>query len=112
MALDKIRDLSLRLLCSRGGCVQYSTLRREICRLFQITDWELCRMLGDGQCFAIVPGQGFKLAGSELTENSQIIAITSVRLCKDFLRKNCSGSCGQLHLCKFFLLGNCKFSKG
>ncbi|XP_048391291.1 protein mono-ADP-ribosyltransferase PARP12-like [Stegostoma tigrinum] len=112
MALDKIRDLSLRLLCSRGGCMQYSTLRREIFRFFQVTDWELCRMLRAGQCFAIVPGQGPKLAGSELTENSQIIAITSVRLCKDFLRKNCGGSCGQLHLCKFFLLGNCKFSKG
>ncbi|GCC35624.1 hypothetical protein chiPu_0014111 [Chiloscyllium punctatum] len=112
MALDRIRDVSLKLLCSHGGCMQYSTLRRELCQVLQVTDSELCRMLRASQCFTIVPGQGSKRAGSQLSEDTQLIATASVRLCKDFLKKSCRGSCSQIHLCKFFLLGNCKFSKG
>ncbi|XP_041057587.1 protein mono-ADP-ribosyltransferase PARP12-like isoform X2 [Carcharodon carcharias] len=112
MALDRIRDYGLKELCSHGGSLEYSSFRRKICQYFQISGRELCRLLRrNDQCFAILPGKGSSTS-PELPEDSQLIASTSLRLCKDFLKKDCDGSCGQLHLCKFFLLGNCKFSKG
>ncbi|XP_038643772.1 protein mono-ADP-ribosyltransferase PARP12-like [Scyliorhinus canicula] len=113
MALDRIGDVILKELCSNGGSLEYSSLRRQIGQRFPISDRELARLLRDkGDCVAIVPGKGDKRPGSELTEDSLLIATSSLRLCKDFLKKNCSQGCGQLHLCKFFLLGKCKFSKG
>uniref|UniRef100_UPI00398F2134 protein mono-ADP-ribosyltransferase PARP12 isoform X2 n=1 Tax=Pristiophorus japonicus TaxID=55135 RepID=UPI00398F2134 len=112
MSLERIRAYSNKMLCSHWGSLDFSSLRREITRYFKVLDSELSLVLGDGQCFALVPGKGSKLPGSQLTVDTLIIAITSARLCKDFLKKNCTGDCDQLHLCKFFLLDNCKFSKG
>ncbi|XP_078085120.1 protein mono-ADP-ribosyltransferase PARP12-like [Mustelus asterias] len=113
MAQDRVRDVSLREVCSHGGCLEYSSLRRTISQYFPDPDRELTRLFhSSGQCFAIVPGKGSKLPASELPLDSQLIATSPLRLCKDFLKKSCSGNCGQLHLCRFYLLGNCKFSKG
>ncbi|XP_067892151.1 protein mono-ADP-ribosyltransferase PARP12-like [Heterodontus francisci] len=112
MSLERIREYSIKTLCCHGGCLEYSSLRKEISRYFRVSDSALSRLLGDSQHFAMVPGKGSKLPGTQLSEDTLLIAITSVRLCKDFLKKNCNSCCGQLHLCKFFLFDNCKFSKG
>ncbi|XP_067844147.1 protein mono-ADP-ribosyltransferase PARP12 [Heptranchias perlo] len=112
MSLERIRDYTNKMLCSHRGSLDYSSLRREISRYFEVSDGELSRVLGDDRCFAMVPGKGSKLPGSQLTEDTLVIAVSAARLCKDFLKKNCDGGCGQLHLCKFFLFDNCKFSKG
>ncbi|XP_078407579.1 protein mono-ADP-ribosyltransferase PARP12-like isoform X2 [Cetorhinus maximus] len=113
MDLDRIRDYGLKELCSQGGSLEYSVFRRRVCQYFQISGRELCLLLRrNDQWFTILPGKGTGSPGSELPEDSRLIASTSLRLCKGFLRRDCKGACGQLHLCKFFLLGNCKFSKG
>ncbi|XP_055494354.1 protein mono-ADP-ribosyltransferase PARP12-like [Leucoraja erinacea] len=110
MSLDRVRDYCTQTLCSHRGSLDYYSLRREVFGYFKVPDGELRRVLADGQLFTKVPPDDERL---QLSDGTLLIATTPARLCKDFLKKDCSsGACDQLHLCKFFLYDNCKFAKG
>ncbi|XP_078259729.1 protein mono-ADP-ribosyltransferase PARP12-like [Rhinoraja longicauda] len=110
MYSDRVRDYCTQALCSSRGSLDYSSLRREISVYFKVADGELRKVLADGQLFTKVPPDD---EGRQLSDGTLLIATTPARLCKDYLKKDCSSdACDQLHLCKFFLFDNCKYAKG
>ncbi|XP_069790234.1 protein mono-ADP-ribosyltransferase PARP12 isoform X2 [Narcine bancroftii] len=113
MSLDRVRDHCLQTLCSCRGSLDYANLRRDVSAHFKVSDGQLSELLADRHLFTTdlwgPPGS----QGERLIDSTLLIATTPVRLCKDFVKRNCSdAACGQLHLCKFFLLDSCKFVKG
>uniref|UniRef100_UPI00398F3BD7 protein mono-ADP-ribosyltransferase PARP12-like n=1 Tax=Pristiophorus japonicus TaxID=55135 RepID=UPI00398F3BD7 len=110
MALSKLPQNIIKILCSNNGSLCYEELRRKISDSDAVSDLNLIMTLRNNQLFTIVRGTGSKIPECELTLDSRIVASTVIRLCKDYPNKKCQ-DCGKLHLCRFFMFGNCKYAE-
>ncbi|XP_078077304.1 protein mono-ADP-ribosyltransferase PARP12-like [Mustelus asterias] len=110
MSLSKLSQDIIKILCSNNGSMYYEDLRRKISLRAAVPDLQLTTTLRSSNLFTVVQGTGSKISGSELTLDSQIIATSVIRVCKDYPNKKCL-DCGQLHLCRFFIFGNCKYTE-
>ncbi|XP_036374398.1 protein mono-ADP-ribosyltransferase PARP12-like [Megalops cyprinoides] len=99
-------DSITKILCKNQGCLQYGHLCRIIRQTFTIDDELLLRVLGDSTRFAIIEGKE-EVAVRALSQNSTVVAKTSLRVCQSF-PENCDG-CEALHLCRYFVCGNCRY---
>jgi len=71
-----------------------------------VADQVLSQVLDDHQRFVVVQDEGSNPRNSIPAADSQIIAKTSLRVCKN---DKCSAGCEDLHLCRYFVCGNCRF---
>ncbi|XP_038637109.1 protein mono-ADP-ribosyltransferase PARP12-like isoform X1 [Scyliorhinus canicula] len=110
MSLTKLSQDIIKILCSNNGSMYYKDLHRKLSGSNAVSDMQLTMILRNSNLFTIVQGTGQKAVGSELTLDSQVIATSSIRVCKDYPNKKCE-DCGQLHLCRFFIFGNCKYAE-
>ncbi|CAM4580876.1 unnamed protein product [Leuciscus chuanchicus] len=92
-------------LCKHEGCTEYGKVEKNLRQRFTVADQVLSQVLDDHQRFVIVQDQGSNPRSSIPAADSQIIAKTSLRVCKN---DKCTG-CEDLHLCRYFVCGNCRF---
>eukprot|EP00062_Callorhinchus_milii_P006503 gi/632947101/ref/XP_007888888.1/ PREDICTED: poly [ADP-ribose] polymerase 12 [Callorhinchus milii] len=112
MDVKRVKDYTTKAVCAYGGALEYSALRRAVAKSVTVSDTALSRVVAEAQSFALVPRSGSAVPGTRIAQDTLVLAVTAVRLCKEYVRRGCAGPCGQLHLCRYFVYGNCKFSKG
>ncbi|XP_067892143.1 protein mono-ADP-ribosyltransferase PARP12-like [Heterodontus francisci] len=110
MSQQIITEFSLKTLCANQGSLDYNTIQRDIASHFSVSEMDINRVLYNTEYFAVVKGSGAALLGSNLTPDSLVIAVTSVRLCKNYPKRDCEG-CNKLHLCHRFIYDDCRSSK-
>jgi len=93
-------------LCKHEGCTEYGKVERNLRQSFTVADQVLSQVLDDHQRFVVVQDEGSNPRNSIPAADSQIIAKTSLRVCKN---DKCSAGCEDLHLCRYFVCGNCRF---
>ncbi|XP_078232347.1 protein mono-ADP-ribosyltransferase PARP12 isoform X2 [Pogona vitticeps] len=97
----------LQVLCASGGCLEESELAGRL--NLQGRPERLAQLLKDTRKFTVVTREE---APSEDTARSRdhrvVVATTALRLCPDHGRRQCAGSCRQLHLCRYFVYGGCR----
>uniref|UniRef100_UPI00398F291D protein mono-ADP-ribosyltransferase PARP12-like n=1 Tax=Pristiophorus japonicus TaxID=55135 RepID=UPI00398F291D len=105
-----VTEYSLKTLCANQGALDYNSIQGEITSHISVSGTDLNQALHDIEHFAVVKRSGAEPLGSNLTPDSLIIAVTSVRLCKIYSKRDCEG-CGKLHLCYRFIYDDCRSSK-
>ncbi|XP_067844146.1 protein mono-ADP-ribosyltransferase PARP12-like [Heptranchias perlo] len=105
-----VTEYSLKTLCAGQGSLDYNAIQEKIATHFSVSGTELNRVLYNTEHFAVVKLSGTEALGSNLTPNSLVIAITSVRLCRNYSKRDCE-NCGKLHLCRRFIYDDCRSSK-
>ncbi|XP_041057603.1 protein mono-ADP-ribosyltransferase PARP12-like isoform X1 [Carcharodon carcharias] len=98
-----VTEFSLKSLCANDGSLTYTTILREVGSRFGVCGQDVDRALSNTQHFALVKCPG--ALGSNL-----VIAVTSVRLCKNYPNRDCE-DCGKLHLCRRFIYDDCRPNK-
>ncbi|KAM9327689.1 protein mono-ADP-ribosyltransferase PARP12b isoform 2-T3 [Pholidichthys leucotaenia] len=99
-----------RLLCGKGGSMSLQELHRELGQSCSLTEDELCSMVLRCRRFLLVPSP--ERGGRLRAERCTVMAQTSLRLCRSYIREERCSGCENLHLCKFFIYGTCRFGKG
>ncbi|XP_078085119.1 protein mono-ADP-ribosyltransferase PARP12-like [Mustelus asterias] len=101
-------QFTLKRLCASEGSLDYSTVQQDIASRFGLSGPDIGRVLNDSRHFAVV--ERSRAVGSTLTPGSLVIALTSVRLCKDYPQRDCE-DCGKLHLCRRLIYDDCRTNK-
>lgn len=92
MADPAVRSFLTKVVCSKGGRVEYSRLAGEV----ELPDQQLRQILEEpGRVRFLVRPQG---------DSTWVLAVSAVRLC---VLRECSG-CHRLHLCKLNLRWRCR----
>ncbi|MGH0137303.1 UNVERIFIED_CONTAM: hypothetical protein FKN15_034388 [Acipenser sinensis] len=110
MSASAVASCATSILCCSQGSLDYRQLYKRVCKYHTITEQLFCQILRNGSRFAIVEGTEGNIPGCELSDDTTIIAKTSVRLCKQYRKEDCA-DCNGLHLCRYFVCGNCRFDK-
>ncbi|RXN00206.1 Poly [ADP-ribose] polymerase 12 [Acipenser ruthenus] len=110
MSASAVASCATSILCCSQGSLDYRQLYKRVCKYHTITEQLFCQILRNGSRFAIVEGTEGNIPGCELSNDTTIIAKTSVRLCKQYPKEDCA-DCNGLHLCRYFVCGNCRFDK-
>ncbi|RXN01801.1 Poly [ADP-ribose] polymerase 12 [Acipenser ruthenus] len=110
MSASAVASCATSILCCSQGSLDYRQLYKRLCKYHTITEQLFCQILRNGSRFAIVEGTEGNIPGCELSNDTTIIAKTSVRLCKQYPKEDCA-DCNGLHLCRYFVCGNCRFDK-
>ncbi|XP_072337882.1 protein mono-ADP-ribosyltransferase PARP12-like [Scyliorhinus torazame] len=103
-----VTEYILKRLCANDGALDYSTVQGEIACCFSASGPDVSRLLCNTRHFAVVRRSG--ASGPNLTADTLVIAVTSVRLCKNYPRRDCE-DCGELHLCRRFIYDDCRSNK-
>ncbi|KAM3858888.1 protein mono-ADP-ribosyltransferase PARP12b [Diretmus argenteus] len=105
---DRVIHYATSVLCSSKGAMSLLQLHRKVFQRFDITENHFWYVVKKCPRFAVVKNkEGTDDWGTDCT----VVAKTSLRLCKNYTKQNCS-DCQELHLCKYFVYGNCRFGKG
>ncbi|XP_059503643.1 protein mono-ADP-ribosyltransferase PARP12-like [Stegostoma tigrinum] len=108
MSQPAITEFILKTLCSNQGALDYNTVLERVVSRFGTSGADVNQVLYNTQHFAVVKGLGE--AGTSRTPGCLVIAITSVRMCKNYPKKDCEG-CSKLHLCRRFVYDDCRAAK-
>ncbi|XP_041113997.1 protein mono-ADP-ribosyltransferase PARP12-like isoform X2 [Polyodon spathula] len=110
MSASAVASCATSILCCSQGSLDYRQLYKRVCKYHTITEPLFCQILRNASRFVIVEGAEENIPGCELSDDTTIIAKTSVRLCKQYPKEDCA-DCNGLHLCRYFVCGNCRFDK-
>ncbi|XP_048454867.1 protein mono-ADP-ribosyltransferase PARP12-like isoform X2 [Rhincodon typus] len=108
MSQPAVTEFILKTLCSNQGSLDYNTVLEKVASRFGTSGADVNQVLYNTQHFAVVKGLG--AAGTSMTPGSRVIAVTSVRMCKNYPKKDCEG-CSKLHLCRRFVYDDCRAAK-
>ncbi|XP_055046797.2 protein mono-ADP-ribosyltransferase PARP12b [Misgurnus anguillicaudatus] len=96
------------ILCNYKGSMEISELHRTVLKSFEITEDEFWYIIKGCPRFTVVQR---KPRDEDAQPDCIVVAKTSLRLCKKYLKNECY-DCQDLHLCKYFVYGNCRYGKG
>ncbi|XP_041694060.1 protein mono-ADP-ribosyltransferase PARP12-like [Coregonus clupeaformis] len=94
------------IICGNQGCLEFKQLDQIVGQKFPVADEVLLEILRDSGKYAISEGKE-KASGRVMSQDSVIVAKTSLRVCQSSPRECLQ--CDNLHLCKHFVCGNCKY---
>ncbi|KAM8891772.1 protein mono-ADP-ribosyltransferase PARP12 isoform 2-T3 [Spinachia spinachia] len=96
-----------KTLCDHRGGLDFKRLEEEIAQKFTVAASVLQGVLFDDAKVSILEGRQKVAAGRVLSQDSVIVAKSSVRVCPR--RPGECPRCDALHLCKFYVCGDCAF---
>ncbi|XP_034391511.1 protein mono-ADP-ribosyltransferase PARP12 [Cyclopterus lumpus] len=102
-----ISNFVTKTLCDHRGCLDFKRLDEKIAQNFTVAETVLRAVLFDDGKVAIQGGRQEAVRGQILSQDSLLVAKTSLRVCQ---RK--PGECEQcdgLHLCRYYVCGDCTF---
>ncbi|XP_066580303.1 protein mono-ADP-ribosyltransferase PARP12b isoform X2 [Amia ocellicauda] len=111
MAYARIIHYATSILCCNKGSMDYLQLHRKVFQRFDISEDDFWYIVRKCSRFSVVRSSSDKSSEDWLSSECTIIAKTSLRLCKNYTKQECS-HCQELHLCKYFVYGNCRYGKG
>ncbi|KAL6107046.1 parp12 [Pungitius sinensis] len=102
-----ISKFVIQTLCDHRGSLDFKHLDEKIVQKFTVANSVLQGVLFDDAKVSIREGRQKVVAGQVLSQDSLIVAKSSLRVCQ---RKpgGCPG-CDALHLCKYYVCGDCTF---
>ncbi|XP_060684061.1 protein mono-ADP-ribosyltransferase PARP12-like [Hemiscyllium ocellatum] len=103
-----VTEFILKSLCADQGSADFNTVLEKVASRFGISGADMDRVLYNTQHFAVVKDSG--AAGPSRSPGTLVIAVTSVRLCKNYPNQDCE-TCNQLHLCRRFVYDDCRETK-
>ncbi|XP_074487897.1 protein mono-ADP-ribosyltransferase PARP12 [Sebastes fasciatus] len=102
-----ISKFVLQTLCDHQGCLDFKRLDQKLAQNFTVAEPVLRSVLYDDGKIAIQEGRQ-KVVGRQITsQDSLIVAKTSLRLCQK--RPGECPQCDGLHLCRYYVCGDCSF---
>ncbi|KAM6926460.1 protein mono-ADP-ribosyltransferase PARP12 [Lycodopsis pacificus] len=102
-----ISKFVIKTLCDHLGCLDFKQLDEKIAQNFTVAKTVLQGVLFDDGKIAIQEGRQKVVGKQILSQDSLVVAKTSLRICQ---RK--PGECPQcdaLHLCRYYVCGDCTF---
>ena len=97
------------ILCCNKGSMDLLQLYRKVYQRFGTEEDDFWYIVKKCPRFAVVKTR--ERTTGELGSDCIIVAKTSLRLCKNYSKQECT-DCQELHLCKYFVYGNCRYGKG
>ncbi|XP_035282849.1 protein mono-ADP-ribosyltransferase PARP12-like [Anguilla anguilla] len=110
MSYARVIHYATSILCCNKGSMDFLQLHRKVFQRFEITEDDFWYIVRKCPRFAVVKNTSDRTS-EEWSSDYMIVAKTSLRICKNYTKYECS-DCQELHLCKYFVYGNCRYGKG
>ncbi|XP_037111351.1 protein mono-ADP-ribosyltransferase PARP12 isoform X1 [Syngnathus acus] len=103
----KVANFIIQTLCDDQGSLDFGVLTRKLEQNFLVSPSILQQVFRDEARIAVQNGVLAVAVGQILSQDSVIVAKTSLRICSK--KPGGCTQCESLHLCKFYVLGTCVF---
>ncbi|XP_068459100.1 protein mono-ADP-ribosyltransferase PARP12 [Clinocottus analis] len=96
-----------KTLCDHQGCLDFKRLEEKVAQNFTVAETVLRAVLFDDDKVAIQAGRKKAVGGQILSQDSLLVAKTSLRICQK--KPGECAQCDGLHLCRYYVCGDCTF---